>query len=196
MDISFDLDCLSEKDILHRLRSDDKQAFEILYTRYWAELYQTAFNVLKNRPQSMDVVQEIFIWIWEHRQTLLIKTSLKGYLHAAVKFKTANFIRNGKIRESFFRQIEAMHLAPERSAETDLEVKELENIIRQTIDSLPSKCKTIYQMSRNDNLSNKKIADELAISVKTVENQMTIALSRIRMAVMHMLTFFILFLNF
>jgi len=140
----------------------------------------------------MDVVQEIFVWLWDHREHLDIQSSFKGYLLAAVKFKAANCIRNGKIREDFFREIAAIQLSPLLPAAVQsIEIKELEEVIRRTIDELPAQCRTIYQLSRKEQLSNKEIAHALGLSVKTVENQMTIALKRLRMATAKL--FFFLF---
>ena len=129
----------------------------------------------------MDIVQEIFTWIWEHRDEVIIKTSLRGYLFAAVKFKTANYIRNGKIRKNFFDQVTAIQPAPAQdSSEELLEVKELETFMRQAVNTLPDKCKAVYELSRKEQLSHREIASELNISVKTVENHINIALRRLR----------------
>jgi RNA polymerase sigma-70 factor (family 1) len=190
-------DWLPEPGLWELLRRDDKEAFTVLYRHHWPEMYKSAFNILKDRDQSMDIVQEIFIWLWEHRHQLLIKTSLKGYLLAAVKFKTANAIRNGKVREDFFKQVAAADLLPrENEAGLRVEVKELEEVIRLTIGALPDKCRTIYQLSRHQHLSNKEIANQLGLSVKTVESQMTIALKRLRVAVARIFFLVILFLPF
>lgn len=128
----------------------------------------------------MDIVQDIFVWIWERRETLQIQ-SLQAYLKAAVKFKVANYIRAGKIRASFFDELKPIEAgAPGDNA---AEVRELKAIIDQSILELPDKCRNIYLLSKQERLSNKEIAERLGISVKTVEAQMTIALKRIRGAV-------------
>jgi RNA polymerase sigma-70 factor (ECF subfamily) len=166
------------------LHKDNREGFIVLYRTYWADMYKAAFNVLKDRDQSMDTVQEIFVWLWEHHGQLVITTSLKGYLLAAVKFKTANIIRNGKIRKSIFKEITTLQPSPDdNSFGAELEAKELEELIRQIVEAFPDKCRTVYQLSRNQNLSNREIANALGISIKTVENQMTIALRRLRSAV-------------
>ena len=142
----------------------------------------------------MDIVQEIFIWVWTHRERLEIKTSFKGYLLTAVKFKTANYIRNGKVKEAFFQRIAAIHahtLSPD-TAES-METKELEALIRETVNELPEKCREIYQLSRNSQMTNKEIAHTPDVSVKTVENQMTIALRRLRVVLTkHLFSIFFL----
>lgn len=169
-----------EKELLRLLRAGEQSAFDTLYGRYWETLYQTAFYLIKDAAASMDIVQDIFVWLWERREKLEIQ-SFQAYLKAAVKFKVANYIRDGKIRESFFGELQP--IATGNAAIHDAEVRELKAIIDQSILELPDKCRTIYLLSKQERLSNKEIAEQLGISVKTVEAQMTIALKRIRNAV-------------
>ncbi|GAC1591518.1 MAG: RNA polymerase sigma-70 factor [Ginsengibacter sp.] len=170
----------TDNELLGLLSQNDIEAFDNLYTRHWAEMYKYAFIILKEQDACKDIVQNIFVWLWEHRQVLEIHT-LRSYLKAAVKFKVANYIRSKKIRESFFEEL-ADYSPPTMvsNAEEMAEINELKTIIHQAIIVLPDKCRKIFRLSREEFLSNKDIADRLGISVKTVENQMTIALNRIR----------------
>lgn len=93
--------------MLALLSNEDQQAFEILYDRYWEDLYLLAYLMLRNKDASKDIVQEVFIWLWEHRLSLQIK-SLRAYLKTAVKYKVANHIRSGNIRESVFQKLSAV----------------------------------------------------------------------------------------
>lgn len=183
----------SDTKLLELLSQSDRQAFDQLYNKYWEELYLTAFLVLRNKEASKDIVQEIFIWLWEKRKSFQI-ISLKPYLKAAVKFKVANYIRSGKIRKTFFDfalNINFNELSS--SSEELLEVKELKELIHQVVTNLPEKCREIFRLSREENLSNQEISQRLKISIKTVENQMTIALHRLRHAIKPFL--FILFFS-
>ncbi|MBG6235270.1 RNA polymerase sigma factor (sigma-70 family) [Pedobacter sp. CAN_A7] len=107
-------------------------------------------------------------------------SSLKGYLCAAAKYKLISYIRKGKVKQDFFTKIK--DLPDSYTIEENLEVKELQQIIGQITDQLPIKCREIFRMSRNEHLSNKVIAERLGLSEKTVENQITIALKKIRSA--------------
>ena len=158
----------------------NEQAFNMLYKRYWEQLFKYAFSILREKDACKDIIQDIFIWVWEHKQGLEIQ-SPKSYFRTALKYKIANYIRSGYIRESFFE--EAAKLDDSASivgVDRMLELKELNNIIQKTVDSLPIKCLEILKLSREENLSNKEISKKLGISVKTVENQITIALRRVR----------------
>ena len=93
----------------------------------------------------------------------------------------ANYIRSGKIRESFFNQVSKLNAGEiATSADDDVSLKELQNIIHKAILQLPDKCREVYLLSRNEGLTNRQIAERLGISIKTVEAQMSIALKRLR----------------
>lgn len=171
-----------DTELLQLLHSSDAQAFEELYNRYWEELYKTAFIVLRDVENAKDIVQEIFIWIWKNRVELRIQC-LKGYLRTATKYKVANYIRNGKVSQSFLDHLSLYNNHnSEISAEEKAEIADLQQILQMAISQLPEKCRTIFLMSRQGHFTNNEIADRLGISIKTVENQMTIALRRIRAA--------------
>ena len=170
----------SDEELIRLLNNDNREAFEQLYHRHWFHLYQSAFYILRETAASKDVVQDIFIWLWENRTTLDI-SNVKGYLKAAVRFKVANCIRSGNIRESFFNEVSKLNPGePSTSTDDVVSLKELQTIIRKAILQLPDKCREVYLLSRDEGLTNRQIAERLGISVKTVEAQMSIALKRLR----------------
>lgn len=177
----------SDSELLEQLFQDDESAFDEIYRRYWPGMLQSAYNVLKDREAAMDIVQELFIWLWAHRNTVKVQ-SLKGYLFSAVKFKVANYIRDGKIRESFFDEIRDTE-EPVVTVEETIEVKELLYVIARFTATLPERCREVFLLSRNEHLSNKEIAVRLGISVKTVENQMTSALRKLRSSLSRLASF-------
>lgn len=168
----------TDAQLLTLLTADDQQAFDEIYSRHWGLTYRLAFGILRKQEVSKDIVQEIFIWLWEHRSSTNIQ-QLIPYLKSAIKFKAANYIRSGNIREGFFEQLVGNSaLVQVLSAEELVEVKELKGIIQQAILDLPDKCQKIFRLSREQHLTNLEIAEQLKISIKTVENQMTIALKK------------------
>lgn len=167
---------LDDHDLLDLLRKGEAPAFDTIYQRYWALLYQHAYYILHDKEACGDIIQDVFVWLWQHRQEVK-PISLKPYLKAAVRFKIANYIRAGKVRDSFF---DALQENEGYTIIDDLAVKELKTIIAQAVNTLPEKCREIYRLSRHEHLSNAAISRRLGISEKTVENQMNIALKRIR----------------
>lgn len=173
----------SDQELVQLLVGNDKNAFEQLYERHWFTLYQTAFYLLRDSDGSKDIVQDVFLWIWENRNTLKVE-NLKAYLQAAVRFKVANFIRAGNIRDSFFDDLAKVYPNPLCANSDEVaQFKELQRVIHEVILQLPEKCREVYLLSREKGLSNREIAARLGISVKTVEAQMTIALKRLRTSI-------------
>jgi RNA polymerase sigma-70 factor (family 1) len=170
----------SDQELVQLLAKSDQHAFEQIYERHWFELYQTGYNILRDGDAVKDIVQDVFIWLWENRTTANI-TYIRAYLKAAVRFKIANYIRSGNIRESFFDELAKLPGNQLSSTSDELiELKELQQVIHDSILQLPKKCREVYRLSREEGLSNHEIASRLGISVKTVEAQMTIALKRLR----------------
>jgi RNA polymerase sigma-70 factor (family 1) len=170
----------SDQELVQLLVNHDQGAFKHLYERHWFELYQSAFAMLKDQHAAKDILQDVFVWLWENRATLNI-TYVKAYLKAAVRFKVANYIRSGSIRDHIFDELAKIstHSHPPTSDEL-IELKELRQVIHDSMYQLPEKCREVYRLSREEGLSNQEIAQRLGISVKTVEAQMTIALKRLR----------------
>lgn len=166
----------TDSSILKRLHEDDESALTELYCNYWQYLYITSYNILQNKQLSEDIVQEVFISIWKRRKDLEIKTSIKSYLNACVRYQVFSQIKKNKkmLRVDLFDSIEQR--IQYTSPETKIIYKELVQQMNHVVDSLPKKCKRVYQLSRNENLSNLEIATELHISIKTVESHITKAL--------------------
>lgn len=160
------------------LKQDSREAFEEIYRRYWRDMYQSGLSIVKDSDLARDLVQEIFIRFWEHRYHINI-TSLRSYLMNAIKYKVANSIRHEKVKESFFTEAQKINL-DYYYPDDQLELSQLKQFIQQATDALPTKCKEIFFLSRNEHLSNREIALQLGISEKTVENQMTIALKKLK----------------
>ncbi|SHL21440.1 RNA polymerase sigma-70 factor, ECF subfamily [Chitinophaga jiangningensis] len=172
----------SDLELVSMLKRGDVQAFDLLYSRHWAGMYQSAFYLLRDQNACMDIVQDIFAWLWEKRTELDIQT-VPAYLRSAVRFKVINYIRSGKIRADFYAELAGITLPAEPGPQDFLELNDLKIIIQQAIMDLPEKCREIFLLSRDGQLTNRQIADLLNLSIKTVEAQKTIALKRIRTAV-------------
>lgn len=171
---------LQDIQLLLQIQQEDKWAFEEFYKRHWKVLYNTAFFKLRDEAAALDVLQEVFTWFWEHRHQASSIQNPRSYLIAAVKFKIANLIRHHKVRDTFFDNAGKVQPASYTQVQ-ELEVKELKAIIEAFTENLPGKCRQVFRLSRTEQLSNREIAQQLSISEKTVENQLTIALRKLRL---------------
>ncbi|AOM76387.1 RNA polymerase sigma-70 factor [Pedobacter steynii] len=167
----------SDDELLKAIQNDDRSAFESLYYKYWQKLYLSAYHILKDIHAAEDIIQEIFAQLWLKRDQVSID-NLAAYLHTAVRFQVFKAIRDGKARIDLSSQAEEFF--DKNSIEDSLHEKELDKRLEESIATLPEKCKEIFILSRKEHLSVKEIAIRLNISPKTVENQITIALRKLR----------------
>ena len=168
----------SEKELLKSLSEGDERAIDAVYQLYWEPLFVKSFSILKDRVICEDIIQEIFIKLWDFRERLEIRASLKAYLFASCRYSIYRQIRSGAVRENIFDEIhERLHSS---SSDADLEYKETLAQVNHIINQLPPKCQQVYKLSREENLSHREIAEQLNISTKTVENHITRALHELR----------------
>jgi len=174
---------LNDQQLRTLIKIGDHRAFTEIYDRYWENLYQHAFSIMQDRELSLDVLQEIFVWLWDNRQGLQVN-SFEAYLKMAVRYKIANYIRHDKVKMHVFKTITQNAADADAYSDTSsiaaLELKELRLVIDQFTEQLPNRCKAVFHLSRNEWLSNPEIAQKLQVSEKTVENQLTIALKKLR----------------
>jgi RNA polymerase sigma-70 factor (family 1) len=176
---------LSERELIDQLRSGDRNAFSMIYERYWAALYKTALRILEDHDLAKDVVQEAFIALFEKANVNTIR-NLQAYLYQAVKYQCFMQLRSGKISERHLSQINTIIASNE--LEEELHAKELQLALDESIAALPDKCREVFYLSRFESLPNKKIAERLNISHKTVENQITKALKMLHVSLDKLVT--------
>jgi RNA polymerase sigma-70 factor, ECF subfamily len=154
--------------------------FEGIFRQYHSNLCNLAYNLVHDTDAAKDIVQEVFFKLWKNRDKIDMGEQIKNYLFKATTHTALNHLRHNKrlIRIEQDTSIKDTFQAPSHTEEAGF--KELELRLRDAIDTLPPKCKTIYLLSRHEGLKHPQIAEALGLSVKTVENQMTIALQKLR----------------
>ena len=177
---------LTDIQLVDLLKEGDEHALAMMYDKYWEPLFRSAFSLLRDRPACEDLIQEVFIKIWDHRKTLEITLSLKSYLYAAMRYAVYRQIRSGSVREDIFDTIVERLQTP--AVYGQLEHREMLSQINAIVATLPEKCREVYQLSRDERLSHKEIASRLGISTKTVENQIAKALRHLRSSLGNILT--------
>lgn len=187
-----------EQHMLEEFIEGDESAFNDFFETYYTDLCNFVNAYIRNESVSEDIVQDVFVYIWKNRTNLIITHSLKHYLFTSAKNKSLNYLRNLRTRLSKEQQAIVEYETVTEQTEKDIALKELQLLLNQAIENLPPKCREIYLLSRDEELSNKDISEKLGISVKTVENQMTIALRKIREALQcyqhEMISLFLLWL--
>jgi len=160
------------------LELGDESAFTEIYNRYWNKLLAIAYNHTKDKSAAQEIVQEVFLSLWNKRTEVEIK-SINNYLATAIKFTVfKSYYRYNKRQESFRAKLNSpiYHLEEEL-----IDAKFLQDYINGIVETLPQKCKMVFKLSREMGLTIPEIADAMEISTKTAEAHLTKALKVVRL---------------
>jgi RNA polymerase sigma-70 factor (family 1) len=170
----------TDQQLLDLIRTDDRGAFTELYNRYWDKTYAVALHRLDDEHEAEEVVQEVFLSIWQRRATLQLTHTVATYLAVAVKYKVINHLAKQHRRQLQHDELTISSPIVADSTADWLHEKELRQLLEKTISQLPEKCRIVFLLSRNENKTYAEIAAELNISQKTVEAHMSKALRELR----------------
>jgi RNA polymerase sigma-70 factor (ECF subfamily) len=169
---------ISTTGVMLKISSGDMKAFERVFREYYSPLTLYAQTFLQDKDAAEEVVQELFYQLWSNRKQIEIKTSLKSYLYQAVRNRSLKVIRHNSVKQKHADLV--MGHTSELVHENEIEARELQQIITSILAKLPEKCSLIFRMNRFEGLRYREIAEELSVSVKTVEANMSRALSLLR----------------
>jgi RNA polymerase sigma-70 factor (family 1) len=172
---------LTDTDLLLHLQLGDSTAYTEIYERYYYLMFVFAYKKLRDEDLAKDIIQELFTNLWEKKESLSSVKNLASYLFTAVRNKIFDFISHQHVKSKHLQAI-AAYSSSIHNANTDYLVREnqLKAYINKAIDELPSKMKEIFELSRKSDLTYKEIAEKLSLSERTVNNQVSNALSRLR----------------
>lgn len=165
------------KNLFKEIKNGDEAAFSKLFDLYYSPLCFFADKYLQDMDFSRSLVQQVFVDIWSKRDKLSIDHSEKSYLYTAVKNRSLDFLKKHKRNVSVEEINTEKHQTPFQDY---IEEAELNNRINKLINNLPERCREVFTLCRFEGMKYKQIADQMGISVKTVEMQMGIALKRLR----------------
>ena len=174
----------------------DEAFFERVFKSHFKSLHSYAYTILRDEVVAEDVVQNVFLRLWNNIDEANIQSSIAAYLYRAVHNESLNVIKHEKVKSAH-----KLFVAHSMKNETDnasrkILQSELEQKLRAALNELPEQCRTIFQMSRFDELKYQEIADKLSISIKTVENQMGKALKLMRLKLVDFLPLLIVLLPY
>ncbi|CAG5071401.1 RNA polymerase sigma-H factor [Dyadobacter sp. CECT 9623] len=171
----------SDPDIVAAIRRGDEEAFEKTFRLYYPRLCNYAASLLKDDEEAEEAVQTVFLTIWEKREDLEITLSLKSYLYRAVHNHCLNRFKHASVREVHREHTMYFSSGSYDSVTEVIHANELEERIEKAVSTLPEQCQKAFRMSRFEELKYQEIADQLGISIKTVENQIGKALKILRL---------------
>lgn len=171
---------MTETNLIDQIKQGSDEAFEMLFKEYFKALAVYAKKYLNDLDLAQDIVQEVFVKFYEQRNTMMVHTSLKALLYQSVRNRCLDHIRSQQTRSTHHENILTMSKGADIDAVDFMEQVELEEKIHRSIADLPDQCQVIFKLSRLDGKRNQEIADELNLSKRTVETQISNALKRLR----------------
>lgn len=187
---------LQEHTLTAQLAKRDSSAFEEVFKTYFKNLHAYACTILKDEADAEEAVQQVFFKLWERAEHLSFSGSVAAYLYRAVHNQCLNQLKHQKVKAN--HQLHVAYSMKNESVNVPVKTisKELEQKIREALNELPEQCRTVFQLSRFEEMKYREIADQLDVSIKTVENQMGKALKQLRLKLVDFLTLLFLFIHF
>ena len=162
------------------MNKDESEKFEAIFTKNHRSLCGLAYNLIGDLDAAKDIVQDTFLKLWNRRQGVTMESSIANYLKQATIHASYNYINQKKTRMRILSEIEWSTTSEAIEGSENIAYREMEKRAQKAIGNLPPKCRAIFLLSRHEGLKYREIAEQLNISVKTVENQMGIALEKLR----------------
>lgn len=166
--------------ILEKLKSGDERFYQSLFHEYYSSLTYYAYKIIKDIDVAKELVQDVFVKIYEKRYALNIDSSFKSYLYKSVHNSCLNHINHLSLREHHHQMMKSENSETTSFIEDDIYRVELEQKIYDEIEKLPAQCRKIFKMNRFSGFSNGEIAEQLNLSKRTVETQISKAMRILR----------------
>ncbi len=167
------------QDQFRAVKRGDLSAFESVFRHYYQDIYRQALRIVGTREVAEELVQDLFVHLWENRRKLVVPSSPKAYLFTAIRNRSFTYLKSRMARSSADLPLDSAFDAAIPPA-SHQEEAELQQLIRHGINELPEKCRIIFQLSREMGMSYGEIARELDVSRETVKSQIQIALKKLR----------------
>lgn len=175
MDHEFD-----EKQLIIQLKKGNTSSYKLLYTKYAPRLFAFSMKYISSREDAEEIVQEVFLRIWEKKENVDENLSFSSYVFQAAKHRIYNGFRKRVNEQAYLDFLTNMEPGSHNFTELDTDYRDIKDKANKAIATMPPKRREIFQLSREEGLKNKEIAEQLQISIKTVENQMGQALKFLR----------------
>ncbi|WP_442589429.1 RNA polymerase sigma factor [Pedobacter sp. AW31-3R] len=172
---------LSDQQLLEYCRTGNDKAFDILFRRYFRPLYQLSLKYVNHPETAEELVMDLLMWVWEKRKTdICPEGNFSAYIYKAMRNSIISFFRKKTLQTETIDLLHEETLSDSRSADHDYRSKELNASFLQKLEELSPQRRTVYQMSREEEMTYPEIARKLNLSKNTVKSHMSFSLSHLR----------------
>ena len=169
-----------DSDFFILVKLDKEKAFQLVFDTYWHPLYKQAFKKVQSGDLAKDLVQDVFVSLWDKIEMLDTEKSVLAYCYAILRNKVLKLYEKNKVQLRYAASVSGNEMSEAKYAQDVLIEKELVAIINEEIARMPSRMREIYILKKEDELSIKEIAEDLSVSEQTVKNQLQLAYQRLR----------------
>ncbi|TKC62357.1 RNA polymerase sigma-70 factor [Pedobacter hiemivivus] len=180
----------TDPELVAMLNNGDQLAHSEIFERYKAVLYRHAIRIINDQEEVSDIIQELFLTLWQKKGTIVLSTSLSAYLYQAIRNRIFDFIAHQKVANKYLDSLRDFADQGQYITDNTIREKELNAIIEKEISALPVKMREVFDMSRFTDLTYKQIGEHLEISDKTVKRQVYNAVRILRLKINFILAFF------
>lgn len=173
-------DKCTDQELVVLIKLGDEHSFAEVFNRYKILLFNFAYKKLNNKDIAKDVVQDLFIKLWNNRADFELKTSLNSYMYRSVLNGVLNIVKHDLVKEEYVNSLQYMIDQSTEESDYKIREKDIEKLIEMEIAALPKQMREVFIMRRKEYLSNKEVAEKLNISEQTVETHMKRALKVLR----------------
>jgi RNA polymerase sigma-70 factor (family 1) len=166
--------------LMGMLREGDRNAFDLLYRRYFTKLYGVVYNRVRSKQVTEEIIQELFFNLWLKRADISIEHTFSSYIFTAVKYMVFKYFRNEGVQRRYSDYLKVNFAGEKNFTEDAVLYNDLNSRYEHALGQLPAKSAFIFKLSRVQHRSNKEIAEELSITEKAVEYHITKSLSILR----------------
>lgn len=190
-----DMQSADDEALVLRIQQGDNDAFTLFYERHRTSMYLSAYHLLKDEDNANDAVQELFMKVWQSSEQINPTSNIKGYLYTVLRNRILSNMNRSKYFDEYINSYLAFEQHHPCSTEETVLVRELQHILEEKIEKLPPKMREVYELSWNNQLSNKEIAERLNISEGTVKQHKHQAMRILRSKFPRLVIFAMLFCN-
>lgn len=170
----------ADNEFIEKLREGDVEAFDQVYKRYAEKLYAFSLKYLKSKEEAEELVQSVFLKVWENQKKLKKETSFKSYLFTIAYNEICNIFRRRKYQQNFLSTIDIEGTEASEETEEQIDFVFVKEQVDQIVAQLPEKYRKVFMKSRKEGKSTKEISDELNLSKGTVDNYISESIKFIR----------------